>query len=135
MLVRWNPFDELTKFEKDFGKFFSGQGFSPFIDVYEDKEKISVEAEVPGLGPEDVEITIDKSVLTIKGERTIKQKSNERNYWRAERSSGSFIRSFTLPSSIEPEKIQASYNKGVLLIHIPKKPEIVPRKIEIKSTG
>jgi HSP20 family protein len=132
MLARWNPFDELVRFEKDF---FGGRNFSPAVDVYEDKEKITVEVEVPGMESKDVEITLDKNILTIKGERLIEKKAKEKDYWRTERSSGLFARSFTLPSSVESEKIQASYDKGVLTIHIPKKPEIVPRKIEIKSTG
>ena len=132
MLVKWNPFDELTKFERDFSKLFN-YSFSPAVDVYEDVEKISVEAEVPGMGPENIDITLDKNILTIKGQRTIN--NSKRDYWRTERASGSFVRSFTLPSSIEPEKIQASYNNGILTIHIPKKPEVVPKKIEIKSTS
>lgn len=135
MLVRWNPFDELTRFERNFGRLFESQSFSPAVDVYEDKEKITVEVEVPGMTTEDVEITVDKNVLTLKGERVIEQKAEGKSYWRTERAGGTFVRSFTLPSSIEAEKIQASYDKGVLSVHIPKKPEVVPRKIEIKSTG
>lgn len=132
MLVKWNPFDELIKFDRDFNKLFN-YSFSPAMDVYEDVEKISVEAEVPGMGPENIDITLDKNILTIKGQRTIN--NSKREYLRAERTSGSFVRSFTLPSSIEPEKIQAAYNNGILTIHIPKKPEVVPKKIEIKSTS
>jgi HSP20 family protein len=135
MLAKWSPFDELTRFERKFDRLFAGHSFSPAVDVYEDKEKITVEAEVPGMEEKDVEITVDKNVLSIKGSRQLEKKADKKEYWRVERSSGSFVRSFTLPSSVETENIQASYNKGVLTIHIPKKPEVVPRKIEIKSTG
>lgn len=135
MLVKWNLFDGLTKFERDMGKVFGGYGFSPAIDVYEDNEKVTIEAEVPGIDPKDVEITLDKTVLSIKGKRLIEEKTSKIDYWRAERASGSFVRSFTLPSSVEAEKIQAFYDKGILTINIPKKSEVVPRKIEIKSTG
>ena len=135
MLVRWSPFNELMRFDRDISKIFGSQDFYPAVDVYEDKEKITVEAEVPGMKPEDVEITVDKTVLTIKGNQVVKDKTKKRDYWRVERSSGSFVRSFTLPSSVEAENIQASYDNGILIVHIPKKSEVVPRRIEIKSTG
>jgi len=135
MLVRWSPFNELMRFDRDISKIFGSQDFYPAVDVYEDKEKITVEAEVPGMKPEDVEITVDKTVLTIKGNQVVKDKTKKKDYWRVERSSGSFVRSFTLPSSVEAENIQASYDNGILIVHIPKKSEVVPRRIEIKSTG
>ena len=136
MLTKWKPFDELTKFDRDFSKLFYGvNNFAPAVDVYEDAEKITVEAELPGMGPEDVNITVDKNILTIQGERKVEKESKGKSYWRTERTNGSFMRSFTLPSSVESDNIQASYDKGVLAIHIPKRPEVVPRKIEIKSTG
>ena len=134
MLMRWNPFfNELTKFERDIDKIFNNQSFCPAVDIYEDQDKISVEIEVPGMKSEDVEITINKTTLTVKGKRIIENNTNKKDYWRVERSSGSFTRSFALPSSIETEKIKANYDKGILTIHVPKKPETVPRKIEIKS--
>lgn len=128
MLMKWNPFDELTRFDN----FFNQQSFYPAVDVYEDVEKITIEAEVPGMGPEDVDITLDKNTLTIKGQRVVKEKKKE--YLRAERLSGTFTRAFTLPSSIDPNQIEASYNNGILTILITKKPEVVPKRIKIKST-
>ena len=132
MLVKWNPFYEFTRFEKDIEKVFNIHDFYPAVDVYEDIDKIIVEAEIPGIKPKDIEITLNKNVLTIGGKRIVEE--DKRKYWRTERSAGSFIRSFTLPSLVEAEKIDASYNNGILKVCIPKKPEVVPRKIEIKST-
>lgn len=134
MLVKWRPFDEITRFEREINKMFSNT-YGPAIDVCEDTEKVTIEAEVPGMGSENIDITVDKNIITIKGEKTKEEKTTKKEYWCLERSAGSFTRSFTLPSSVETEKIQAFYDRGILTIHVPKKPEVVPKKIEIKTTG
>jgi len=136
MLVRWNPFSEISRIDKDFqnliGDFFTQDNWRPVVDVYEDPEKVVVEAELPGIDPEDVDITIDKDRLIIRGGTTSEKKDKKKNFLRAERTRGSFVRSFVLPSSVESERILASYNRGVLTISIPKRPEEVPRKVNIK---
>ena len=136
MLVRWNPLNELFKIDRDlhdfFGDFAQGTAWRPIVDVYEDPEKVTVEAELPGVDPKNVEITIDKDRLTIKGSTTTSEKTEKKkDFLRAERTRGSFVRSFMLPQSVESEKILANFDKGVLTISIPKKPEEVPRKVDI----
>lgn len=127
----WNPLDDLFDFYKLAGSQFVG----PPADVYESDDRLTVEIELPGINSEEVSITLDKNILIVKGTKTVKKVAKEIGYWRSERTNGSFSRSFTLPSSIDTEEIQASYDKGVLKIEINKKPEVVPRKITIKSTG
>jgi HSP20 family protein len=135
MLTRWSPFLELTKFEKDVRDLlsFDGSFCRPSVDVYEDKEKITLEAELPGVEPGEVDITVDGNILSIKGEKSIKSEEKKKEYFRVERSSGSFMRSFTLPRSVDSDKISATYDKGILSIEIPKKPETVPKQIKIKT--
>jgi HSP20 family protein len=135
MLARWNPFNELVKFDRTFDDLFGSVSWKPAVDVFEDKEKITVEAEIPGMDPKDVDISIDKNVLIIKGEKVLEEEKKKKDYFRTERSVGSFVRSFTLPSSVDAEKISASYDKGILTVLVPKKPEKVPRRIEIKGAG
>lgn len=138
MLVRWNPFHEIFRIDRDFqglvGDFFgqSDLDWRPAVDVYEDPEKIVVEAELPGINPENVDVSVDKDKLIIKGSVVSEKRAEKKNFLRAERTKGSFMRSFMLPSSVEFDKILASYNKGVLTISIPKRPENVPRKVDVK---
>ena len=137
MLTKWKPFETmwsgLELFESLPGIYeFTGTR-SPAVDVYENKDKITVEADLPGIDPEDVEITVDKNILTMRCERKIEKEEKGEKYFRAERMSGMFSRSFTLPTLIKTDEISASYNNGVLKISIPKKPELIPRKIEIKT--
>jgi HSP20 family protein len=139
MLAKRNFFDELLglnrQFDSEVKDFLDAVGsgcWMPVVDVYEDPEKVTVEAELPGVDPENVQITIDKDRLTIKGSTTSEKTEEKKDFLRAERTRGSFMRSFMLPSSVESEKILASYDKGVLTVSIPKRPEEVPRKVDIK---
>jgi HSP20 family protein len=102
----------------------------PAVDVSEDKKNIMVEVEIPGMDTENVNVNIDGNILTIEGKKVLKEEERKKNYSRTERSVGSFMRSFTLPPSVNVEEISASYNKGILTILIPKKFEA--RRIEIK---
>jgi HSP20 family protein len=128
-LEKWDPFREIDKL---FTSSFTNVS-SLAMDVYENEEEFVVEADVPGMGPQDIEITLDENVLTIKGKREI-QRENNRNYWCFERPSKSFSRSITLPSSVDCNKIQANYDKGVLKISIMKMPREHPKKIDISTT-
>lgn len=129
MLARWNPFDELVRFGCD----FHSRSLKPAVDIYEDKERIVMEAELPGVDPKDVDIEVDNSVLTLKGKVSERRSENGREYSRIERTAGAFLRSFVLPTTVEAGKISASYDKGVLVVTIPKKAEVVPRRIEISG--
>jgi HSP20 family protein len=104
----------------------------PPCDVFEDKEAVKIMAEVPGVRPEDVKISLENNLLTIRGEK--RQQSEERNerVHRYERSYGSFERSFALPSTVDPDKITAGYENGILTVTIPKVERARPREIPVK---
>jgi len=140
-VTRHNPFNDLRTlqnrvFEPFFGRFnfmddALGSGtWAPAVDVAEDAEKIHVKVEVPGMDETDLKINYEDGLLTLSGERQFEQK-DDRNYHRIERSYGSFVRSFSLPRSVDGGKIAANYRNGVLEIEIPKKEEAKPRQIAI----
>ena len=111
---------------------FSGRTWFPAVDIKETEEALEFRVELPGLAKDDVEITIENSVLTIGGERKFEQETKGENYHRLERSYGTFSRSFTLPAGVRAEKIEAAFDQGVLKITLPKEEESKPRKISIR---
>lgn len=140
-LVRWNPVGELASMEVDrlnrmFSGFYGGLGraWVPAVDVYEnDNHEFVLKVELPEMKREDIAITYDNGVLTLKGERTGEVAISRENYHRVERQHGSFTRSFTLPATVDPARIQASYTDGVLTIRVPQHEEAKPKQIEIKE--
>jgi HSP20 family protein len=105
----------------------------PSVDVKESDREIRVSAELPGLDEKDIDITISGNLLTIRGEKKQEKEDKTENYYRKERSYGSFYRDIPLPTEVESEKVDASYKNGVLGITVPKKPEGKRKKIAIKS--
>ena len=103
----------------------------PAVDVAETQEKIVVRAEVPGMKQEDIAIEFENGILTIKGERTLEKNGDGMTWHRVERTYGNFVRSFTLPRTVDAERIGATYRDGVLEIEIPKKEEAKPKQIRI----
>ena len=106
--------------------------WAPRVDIREEDRRFVIDADIPGVDPKDIEIHMDKGILSIRGERKSQQTVEEGNYTRVERSHGVFHRRFALPDSADPEGISATGKHGVLEISIPKRPETTPRKIEIK---
>jgi HSP20 family protein len=104
----------------------------PACDIYETDKEIVVKAEIPGLRKEDVFVSLENNVLTIRGERKFADEVKRENYHRVERSYGEFLRSFTLPAFIEPDKILAEFKDGLLWIFLPKREEAKPKQIEVK---
>jgi len=119
-------------FFKGFDLDISGGGFSPALDVNETPEAVIVKAEIPGIPVKDVDISLTGDVLTISGEKKDEKEEKGENYHRVERSFGSFRRSVSLPSYIDAAKVEASAKDGILTITIGKKPEVKPRKIDVK---
>jgi len=107
-----------------------GGSWAAPVDVAESQEQIIVRAEVPGMKQEDIEIEFENGLLTIRGERAL-QKEENLTWHRVERTYGKFSRSFTLPRTVDPEKIAASYRDGILEITVPKKEEAKPKQIRI----
>jgi HSP20 family protein len=146
-ISRWDPFRELSSIQNElnrlFGRTFGVEGgdemraaaWMPPVDVSETQDRFVITAEIPGMRPEDVDISVENSVLRIQGERRFYQERNEDDFHRIERRFGSFARSITLPSTADPEGIRASFDAGILTIEVPKKEEAKPKKIEVKATG
>ena len=145
MLARWTPFAEFARLQSQLDRVFDQPAasrlegrksleevFRPAVDVVEDAEKILISADLPGLAQEDVELNVDRDVLTLKGARKLERLASEtEHYRRYERTAGAFERSFRLPPTVNPEKIEASMKDGVLKLTLPKKPEAQPRQIKI----
>jgi len=110
----------------------STTSWTPAIDISEDEEAFTLFADIPGVNPDNITISTEKNVLTIKGERLASDAKNKENLRRIERQNGQFSRHFTLPDSADTDKIKAKSKHGVLTITIPKQEVAVSRKIEIK---
>ena len=141
-LVRWDPVRELASMEVDrlhrmFNDFYGGpfsRTWVPAVDVFEtDAHEFVIKAELPDVKREDINITFDNGVLTLSGERKAEFDTSRDSYHRIERHHGSFMRSFTLPTSVDPARIEASYKDGVLTVRVPKREEAKPKQIEIKE--
>ncbi|HTT43777.1 MAG TPA: Hsp20/alpha crystallin family protein [Steroidobacteraceae bacterium] len=105
----------------------------PQVDVREEAERFVVTADLPGVEGKDIEITAEKGVLTVRGERRSETKSEKDGYTRIERASGSFLRRFTLPETADAESIKATHVNGVLELSIPKRPQAQPRRISVQA--
>ena len=109
----------------------STRTWAPAVDIFETTESYVVKAELPGISKEDVQITVENNVLTLKGERRFEKDETKENYHRIERTYGAFARSFTLPTRVDHEGVQAKFDNGVLTITVPKAAEAKPKRIEI----
>jgi len=143
VLTRWDPFREFTTLQDRMNRLFQqsfGEGreeslttgaFAPAVDVYEDEHNVTLKIEVPGIEEKDLDIRVENNTLTVHGERKFEKEEKEENYRRIERQYGSFTRSFTLPSTVDSDGIQANYEKGVLKIKLAKKAEAKPKQIKV----
>ena len=146
-LVTYDPFRELRSLQDEVNRVFSANfnrggdnemtrgAWSPSVDIFENKDNIVLEAELPGMSPEDVNISIENNVLTLHGERKFEKKDEGDNFHRVERSYGSFTRSFTLPPTVSSEDVDATFDNGVLRLTLAKREEAKPRRIEIKANA
>ncbi len=144
-LVKWNPLREMEAFQNRFGNFFhepflpmsrlndeAGIGrWEPAVDIYDDKDKIVIKAELPGMDKKDIKVDLKDHVLTLKGERSYENEVKEDNYYHKERVFGKFQRAFRLSVNLDPEKINADFKDGVLKVEIPKPEEEKPKKITV----
>ena len=141
---RWEPFRDLRHIERDVARFWgprmdlfqsgphfkSGYGHFP-VDVYEDGGQLVVKAGLPGLKPEDLDLTVEDNVLTIKGETKSETSNEEGNYLHRERLHGAFRRSIYLPKSTDSGKAESSYEDGVLTVSFPRREEFQPKQLKI----
>ena len=138
---RWDPFEELTTLRTRMDRLWSRisaedesalANWSPTADILETKDDIVIKVELPGIDEKNVGVEIESGVLTIKGERKAEMETEEKGYRRVERSYGSFLRSFTLPTNVDPGKISASFANGLLELRLPKNEGAKPRSIKIE---
>ena len=123
-------------FEDTFGRESGRTGWAPAVDVREDAKEIVFEVELPGIKPEDVEVTAENGVLTIRGEKhNVTQEGTEGRYHVVERTYGTFVRSFQLPPNIDDDRIEADFENGLLYVRVPKAALPQPRRIEIRNSG
>lgn len=113
----------------------SSGAFVPAVDIYEDAGKLQLTFEVPGIKPEDVDVRVENYTLTVKGERGVSQDQKEENFRRIERRFGSFVRSFTLPQTVDTEQVSAHSEHGLLTIELPKKAAAQPKQIRVNVSG
>src|SRR6185369_6187869 len=145
---RYDPFRDLRNLQEEVNRLFTGNvgrsfedegiargSWSPSVDIYENKDQLVLEAELPGMKREDFELSVENNVITLRGERQFEKKEDSDNYHRVERSYGSFTRSFTLPQTVSAEGATAEYKNGVLRVTLPKREETKARRIEISGEG
>jgi HSP20 family protein len=102
------------------------------VDLFEDKNEIVIKAELPGMEKENVEVKLTDHMLTIKGEKKKEEEVKEENYYRSERSYGSFIRTLELPADVHADKVKASFKNGVLEVRLPKTEEAKTKEVKVK---
>lgn len=147
-LIRWEPFREFATLSDRMNRLFgeAGRGWptdegltesawNPPVDVYETNDNIVLKADLPEVQKEDVDISVHGNVLTVRGERKREQEVTEKDFYRMERSHGVFTRSFTLPGTVDAEKIAAGFSGGVLTVTLPKREEAKPKQIRVQVTG
>jgi len=149
-LIRYEPFNLFDRFQRDFNRagmfdtLFNDvlpddntdvavSNWRPAVDIKEEDNRFLIKADVPGVDPKDIEITMEDGVLTIRGVRTVEKDEKREDYRRLERSRGTFYRRFSLPDTADAEKIEARGKDGVLEITIPKHDKVLPRRITVKS--
>ncbi len=140
---RWNPTHELLRLQDRLNRMFgptldddddqlaSGQ-WTPPCDILENADAIVLRAEIPGVREDEIEIHVESGMLTLSGEKRFEKEEGEQSYHRIERAYGNFLRTFTLPRSIDAEAISAKYERGVLELTMPKRSETKPRQIRIE---
>lgn len=140
----WNPIAELQEemdrlLSQALGRWGtpvalrSDGAWLPPVDIYEDEDNVHVKVDLPGLRREDIEITVQNNLLTIKGERKQETETKEENTYRTERVFGMFTRLLELPSFIDEGKVEATFRDGVLHIRLPKTPEAKPKQIKVRD--
>jgi len=146
-VAQWSPFRNLSNLREEIDRLFESplaemtrasdqflSGWTPAVDLYEDKDNLYLKAEVPGMKKEDIIISIHDGVLSLSGERKHEEKHSTAEVYRSERFLGRFQRTLTLPTLVDTEKVKATYTDGILSVTLPKAEESKPKQIEIKAS-
>ena len=145
-VIHYEPMSTLRRFHDEVGRLFDDRylagdvdessavtsRWAPAVDIKEESDRYVLRADIPGVEPNDIEITLEDGVLTIKGERAREDKEERQGYKRVERAYGSFYRRFTLPDTADSDRVSATGKNGVLEVTIPKQEKVQPRRIEVK---
>ncbi len=146
-ITRWDPFRDMLALQNRMNSLFQefgrsqGEGgdvmmttsaFVPPVDIYEDEHKVVLKLEVPGMKENELDIQLENNLLTIRGERKFEKEEKEENFHRIERRYGSFYRSFTVPNTVNPDSVKASYDAGVLRLELEKRAEAKPKQIKVE---
>ena len=145
-IARWDPFRDLNMLQDRMNRLFDDAGrpwrtdepaattsWSPSVDIFETEGEIVVKAELPGMDRKDIQLNLENNVLSLRGERKFQKETKDDNYHRIERSYGVFSRAFSIPATVDEERIRADYKDGVLKIVLPKKDQAKPKQIKIAS--
>ncbi len=136
MSLQHDPLASLRLFEDAVTRLMSeprtGRPWSPPVDILETEDELVLKADLPDLKLEDIDVRVENETLSIKGERRFEREANGKGYHRIERSYGSFVRSFSVPSSVDTEKVSADYKSGVLTIKLPKKEAAKPKQVKVE---
>ncbi|HEY8041867.1 MAG TPA: Hsp20/alpha crystallin family protein [Polyangiaceae bacterium] len=141
MLTRWDPFEEIARLQDQMTRWLgTGSepgslrgGYAPPVDIFEDKDAFLLKVEVPGMKSNDVHVSVENGVLTVRGERKLEQEDKRDGYTRIERAYGSFVRSFSLPKTVDGEHLEAEMHDGVLSIRLPKQAAPEPKRVPIRE--
>jgi HSP20 family protein len=138
-----SPFRELARFEREMEDMFGRmpawpfgereRGWAPAVDMVDRQDEIVLRADLPGLAEKDIEVTVEDGGVTIRGERKEETEEKKEDYYYSERTYGMFARTLPLPTSVDADKVKATFKGGVLEVHLPKSKEAKGRKIEIKA--
>ena len=144
--IRWNdPFRDLAALQERMNRVFEESlgrrqdeelttgTWAPPVDIHETKDRVVLKAELPGFTEDQIGLRFEDGILTMEGERKFEKKSGDENYHRVERNYGRFVRSFSIPTTVDHEKISASFENGILTVEIPKKEETKPKQIKIQG--
>jgi HSP20 family protein len=145
-IVRYDPFTVLNQLQREMNRLFDTGRFAgeettslatsdwmPAVDIKEEENRLVIQADLPGVDPKDIEIRVEHGVLTLKGQRVAEAKEDLQGYQRIERVRGTFLRRFSLPDNVDPDKIAAKSTHGVLEVIVPKTEGVQPRKIDVES--
>lgn len=142
-IVRWDPFRDLVSMQERLNHLLAGaqarwsedEGYGawiPPVDIFERGDMLVISVELPGVGSSDIDVRVENGVLTLQGQRRRSEEVDDKNAYRLERIFGTFSRSFTLPTTVDPTKINARYKDGVLEVQLPKAEEAKPKKVQIQ---
>ena len=141
-IQRWNPVRDYARMQDEVNRLFENSlgvtrnaesfGWTPAVDVFEDTEGVTFKFDLPEVDGKDVEVRLEEGTLTIRGERKLEREDKPEGYHRIERAYGTFARNFTLPPTLDPDKVTAEHKNGVLRIFVPKRAEAKPKSINVK---